>query len=499
VNASQALAIALAVSAAAVGVWRGTWAVGGSDSSCYGLMAQAFASGSAQPSSALALAAPWPNAALTLAPGGFIPSPVRLDAASPVCAPGFSLLLAPFHFLGGPDAIFLVTPLAGAWLVYLTFVLGRRLAGNAVGLASAVVVAFTPVFVFQVVQPMNDVAVAAIWLAIVVLATDREPRVAPMGALTGLAVLIRPNLAPAAIVMAVWCLVFGWRRVVVFSAAAAPFVVCLLWLNAVLYGHALESGYGTVAELFSPAHVTANVHNYGRALFETGLGWPLLGVAAWLSAPRERRRQVVLGLALVAAVIAVYLVYRPLPEWWYLRFLLPAMPIMTVLAFAFVAWATRRPLVTIPVALGLALYMANTSAMREALDLSRLERRFRTAATVAAERLPPTAVFLSVWESGSVRYHAGRDAVVWDSLEPAALPEAIRWLDEHGRDVYIMIEDWEEPHFRERFGGQAAVGQLDWPPRFEIERRVKIYRPGDRDAFFRGENIPTEVVRPDRR
>jgi hypothetical protein len=462
-------------------------------------MAQAFADGTLQPTSELAVAAPWPNAPRTLAPGGFIPSPVRPDAASPVCAPGFSLLLAVFHVIGGRDAIFVVTPLAGALLVYLTFVLGRAFAGSVVGLAAAITIAMTPVFVFQLVQPMNDVTAAVIWLGIVVLATEREPRMVPLGALTGLALLIRPNLAPAAIVIAVWCLVFGWRRVAVFAVAAAPFLIGLLWLNAALYGHPLQSGYGSVGELFSPAHVTTNVENYGRALIETQLGWPLIGVAALLVAPRERRRHVGLGLALVAAIAAVYLVYRPLPEWWYLRFLLPALPIMTVFALAAVAWATRRPLVAIPIALVLVAYMANTSAMRDALDLSRLERRFRTAATVAAQRLSPHAVFLTVWESGSVRYHGGRDAVLWDSLDSAALPEAIQWLAERGQDVYIMIEDWEEPQFRERFGGQHAVGQLDWPPRFEIERRVKIYRPADREAFVRGENIPTEYVRPDRR
>ena len=83
--------------AGAVGLWRGTWAVGGSDSSCYALMAQAFATGRLQPSSTFARDAPWPDAQTTAAPGGFIPSPVRADASSPVCAPGFALLLAPLH------------------------------------------------------------------------------------------------------------------------------------------------------------------------------------------------------------------------------------------------------------------------------------------------------------------------------------------------------------------------------------------------------------------
>ncbi len=79
---------------------KGTWAAGGSDSSCYALMADAFAAGDVQPFTGLANEAPWPDAARTFAPAGFIPSSVVPGAASPICAPGFSMLLAPFRLVG---------------------------------------------------------------------------------------------------------------------------------------------------------------------------------------------------------------------------------------------------------------------------------------------------------------------------------------------------------------------------------------------------------------
>jgi hypothetical protein len=97
-----------------------------------------------------------------------------------------------------------------------------------------------------------------------------------------------------------------------------------------------------------------------------------------------------------------------------------------------------------------------------------------------------------------VRYHADREAVLWDSLDASALDLAVEWLTQNGREPYILIEDWEEPAFREKFSQHSSIGGLDWPPRFDIERRVRIYRPADRDTFFRGGNVPTEVVRPDR-
>ena len=55
------MALAIAACLATVGVVRGTWAVGGSDSSCYALMATALAGGDLQPASVLANDAPGPT------------------------------------------------------------------------------------------------------------------------------------------------------------------------------------------------------------------------------------------------------------------------------------------------------------------------------------------------------------------------------------------------------------------------------------------------------
>ena len=498
-NIYRAAAIAVALVAGGVGLWRGTWAVGGSDSSCYALMAAAFASGQLQPTTSLANAAPWPDASRTFAPGGFIPSPMRPDAASPICAPGFSLLLAPFYFVGGRDAVFLLTPLAGAFLVYVTFVFGRQMAGNLAGLGAAIVVASAPVFVFQVVQPMNDIVVAALWTMVFTLAARPRDHTGWMSVTTGVALLVRPNLAPVAVVVAAWCFAAGSRRLAVFCVGLLPFVMTIGFLNASLYGHPLQSGYGPVTDLFAVNHVADNLSNYGTALLETQLAFPLLGLVAPFFVPANQRRLAVFALSAAAAVIGLYLFYRPLPEWWYLRFLLPALPVLTVLAMAALVFGSRRTTIVIPVVIIVVAYGATSVAMREALDLSRLEGRFRLAGDIARERMPDNAVFISVWESGSVRYHAGRDALLWDALDPAALDAAVAWLSARGRDPFIMIEEWEEPLFRERFGGRSVLGQLDWPPQFDIERRVKIFRPADRERYLAGGAIPTQYIVRDRR
>ena len=162
---SCSIAFAAAIGVATVGVVRGTYAAGGSDSSCYALMADAFAAGTLQPTSDLVLQVPWPDAPKTFTPGGFVPSETNPAASAPVCAPGFSLLLAPLVAVGGPDAMFFLTPIAGAFLVWLTFLAGRAMAGPLAGAMAAVLIASSPAMLYQVVQPMNDVTTAALWMA----------------------------------------------------------------------------------------------------------------------------------------------------------------------------------------------------------------------------------------------------------------------------------------------------------------------------------------------
>lgn len=140
-----------------------------------------------------------------------------------------------------------------------------------------------------------------------------------------------------------------------------------------------------------------------------------------------------------------------------------------------------------------------TAADRQAFQLAALEGRYRAAAAAVADRLPANAVLITVWQSGSVRFHAGREAVLWDSLDPAWLDRAVAWLESRGARPYLLLERREEPEFRARFRGHADLGGLDWPPRFDLNRVVRIYDPADRARYLAGEPYATEQVSPARR
>ena len=493
------IAVAVACALAAFGVVRGTWSVGGSDSSCYALMAKSLAGGQLQPHSALA-EAPWPDVPLTLAPGGFIPSPLQADAASPICAPGMSVLMAPLAAVFGLDAIFWLTPIAAFLLVLAAFAIARQLAGGMAGATAAILTATSPIVLFQTVQPMNDILTAALWLS--ALAIGGHHLIS--GALIGAAILVRPNLAPLAIVLAAIPFMQHdtreqqLRGLAAMIAGSLPGVLILLWLNQALYGSVIASGYGDASRLFAAGNINANATNFSRALFQTQNIVPLIGLLAPLVFRDIKRRGSVLLLAFAAAVFTVYLFYSPFPEWWYLRFLIPPIVVLLILASAVSVHLLSKGNMggLIPIAaVVLGILGTRTAGDRDAFALQRIEGRYRVSAALVRDRLPANAVLITVWQSGSVRFHAGREIVMWDSLDPAWLDRALTWLRSQGQRPYFLFERREEPEFRARFRGRSEVGGLDWPPRFDLGRQVRIYDPADRARFLTGESYATENVR----
>jgi hypothetical protein len=526
------LAATAAIAVAAIGFTKGTYAAGGSDSSCYALMAEAFASGHVRPTSVLVQQVPWPDASKTFAPGGFVPSDIDPSGAAPICAPGFSLLLAPVAAAGGLDTLFWVTPLAGALLAWMGFLAGRALGGPLAGAMSAVLIAVSPAVLYQVVQPMNDITTAALWMATFVALI--QGRRALAGVFCGLALLVRPNLLPLALIAIVFAGLeprmrdwgFGMRRVGRFAVGAIPFVALILLLNDRLYGSPLRTGYGQPGDLFGVSFIPINAARYLRWLVETHTLFPLLSLAAPLVVARERRKDVWLAIGLIVVTGFIYFTYTPFDDWSYLRFLLPAIVLMIVLASAttvsiaqyvvsgFPASSRLRRvspklasigratadsptvIAAIAITIPLAVFCVRAAGERQAFALQFLEQRYRSAGIVVRDHLPPDAVVLSVWDSGAVRFHGRKEALSWEALDPMWLDRSLQWLESHGHMPYILLESWEEPGFRSRFGRHSDIGKLDWPPRYEVDRVVRIYDPHDRARYDRGDRIDTEFLWP---
>jgi len=403
---------------------------------------------------------------------------------------------------GRAEGVFVVVPLFGALLVWSTYLLGARFSRR-VGLASALLAACSPAFLFQLTQPMSDVPATALWVLTVAIATSGTRRSSLMAGLAASgAIAVRPNLLPLGIVLGLFLLVRPervWRErardAAIFAAASLPGCLLVAVIQQVFYGSPLRSGYGTLPTLFAAEHIVPNAIRYATWMWQShGFVW-LLALAAPLMLPGWLTT---LLLSLVAINIACYLPYAVFDDWWYLRFLLPAIAILLVMAMAVVdglfhLW--RKPLWLAHVfAIAVCVFFIREARARSVFDLQRLEARYERAGMYVDSHLPPDALVVTSWESGSVRYYGHRNTLIWDSLDPAWLDRAIAYVRTRGYEPYFLFERWEEPIFRQRFAG-STIARLDWPPAAEIAGQVRIYRPDDRERYLSGTGVPTEYAR----
>src|SRR5262245_22491657 len=203
------VAAAIAVLAGATSLHWGSTVVGGADS--YGYLSQAglWQQRELLVQGDLIRQSPWPLAIETWAPLGYRPAAGRIDAVAPLYSPGLPIAMALVQSIFGYCAAFAVVPVAAAAAVLLTLVFGMRAFGRASpALWAALLVAASPVFLFQSMNPMTDVPVVAVWTLAPVLAVCDWPLAC--GIAIAVALAIRPNLILVAAALAVWTAANDW-------------------------------------------------------------------------------------------------------------------------------------------------------------------------------------------------------------------------------------------------------------------------------------------------
>lgn len=464
----------------------GTFTAGGSDAFGYVSQAYGWAHGPLPRAQAIPIPVPWPSGDASLAPFGYRPGP-QPHTTVPTYAPGLPLMMAAALVLGdcGP---FLVVPLCAALVVWLTFLLGRRTAGPWVGILSAIFVATSPIVLFQSVWPMSDVpaAVFSTGAVLAALGTSRRSALAT-GLWTAAGLLVRPNLPVIPLVLLVHLAASSrgrdrWIRLALFSAAVAPAVLAIAALNTAWYGAPWNSGYGAAGELYSVSNILPNLARYPVWLWQSQSPMVLLALVPLL--PRFGRDVYPPAMRLCAALfggtLVSYLMYAPFEEWWYLRFLLPAIPALLVLmSTGMVVLARRLPRVRgrVVVTAVTFLMVAYTIRVSQAHGifgpLKAGERRYADVGAYIQQALPRNAVIFSVQQSGSVRYYGGRMTIRWDLIDRDWTARAAREVEGLGLHPYMVIEDWELPQMRAWFG-LVPDAPAPWPLVARLQEPVGV-------------------------
>ncbi len=484
--AARLFAVGAVAWSVAAGIQFGTFAVGGSDSYGYVSQAALLASGRLTDTVPLDPSHDWYLAHMTLTPLGYRPVPGSARIA-PTYPPGLPLLMAPVWRIS-PSAVYYLVPLFAGLTVWLCYRLGRALGDPLAGGLAAVLLSVSPPFLFQAMQPMSDVPAAACWLGALLLAYGgTATRSAFAGAIASVAILIRPNLAPLAIVPLA---LIAWtsagrrtrlRNAALSVAAAVPAAITFAWIQYVRHGSPWSSGYGDLDYLFGWENIALNVVQYPTWLTETHTPFVwCFALAPW--ALKARSALAWSALLFSAGVFALYLPYTAFQphEWTYLRFLLPAIPLILLLASCAALAVVRR----VPLALraplaavvfgAVAVYSAQTAEKRRTFELQAEEQRYADAGAFVRQRLPANAIVLAGQHSGSVRLYGDRPILRFDLLQPADLDRALALLRASGRDPFMVIDPWERAVFYERFSAPYQK-TLDTARLIRVVANVQIY------------------------
>jgi len=466
---------------------------GGLDSYGYVSAAALLASGHLTEPQKLVTLLPFEDAPAAAAPLGYVPGPDRRTSV-PRFPLGLPLVMAVFRIFG-PNGPFFVPLLMSFGTFALAYAMAKQPGMPAAGIFAAILVAADPLMVHYGVQPMSDVP-ATFWLIAALWLRLEHPRWGiASGLCAGMAILTRPALIPAVVVLAlVTTDPISIRPTIRFGATLCAFAIVQMALNLVLYGSIRSSGYGPAANMFqlSGPRVAANVSNFGKWLTysHTALIWLVWPAGLIVLRHRAWAWQI---SAVAAAAAAPYFFYLVFDDWESSRFLLPAIVLILILfarALAVVlsphlshlshpshpshpshlshlSHPSHPSSLSYLVLMLLAFLWAMTSHRfleREGVyRFASVESKYALVGEWFKTHTPERAVVLAGLHSGSIRFYGQRETIRWDQIPADKLEATLHNLRDQGYDPYLALDvPSEPPLFQGRFGSQrsAAAEQI---------------------------------------
>jgi hypothetical protein len=375
--------------------------------------------------------------------------------------------------------------------VLLFFGLGR-LCGLAAGWAwfGSIVFGLSPLYLSMGLQPMSDVP-AHTWCAATLffaLLSDRDKRWAvASGFALGVAVLIRPTDILIALPVAI---VFGIdvRRWLALGIGGLPAAVFLCVYNHYAYGAMLTTGYGDMSEAFGLVWLKPTLLHYARWL--PLLFTPLILLAVLLPFQRAAAPRRITWVLLSWAVIflAFYSVYMFTQQvWWYLRFIIPAMPPLIIGGLLVLQrfteqrnwplFAPKAPLLFQVISL-LLVFAVMKFHLHHARSLAVWngkpdDRSYHKTAAWLEQHAPANSIVTTMQSSGSVFAYTDFTVVRWDCVAPQTATALLDHVNRQNRPLYAVLYPFEQADAFKAFSGrwrevfnyrEARIWRYEGPP-----------------------------------
>lgn len=292
-----------------------------------------------------------------------------------------------------------------------------------------------------------------------------------LGLCFSLALLTRlPNLLiiiPIAIVLVVnlksqkqwWAIILG----------ATPGCLFLLYVNHTLYGSPFASGYGNIWRLFKLEYfgITISHFSYWLAVLLT----PITTIAFLASITLAKQRPFIVSLlwAWALCFLGFYVFYHfSHITWWYLRFILPAIPPIIIGAGFALQYATKKlgskftadwlpdaiagSLIVLTV-----LLLTNASDKRVHLN-ERTNSDYLKLANWVNFNSTPDDIFLTMQTSGSLFYYSESPIVRYDLMTEGNWRLITNSMTNHTGKIYAALFAFEI----DKRGALSEIAPGDW-------------------------------------
>ncbi|MDQ8187286.1 hypothetical protein [Pelagicoccus sp. SDUM812002] len=349
---------------------------------------------------------------------------------------------------------------------------------------SVAILATSPLFLWSSLILMSDLLAACLAIWVLVLAKrSNGSRIAALfcGLLVGGAVLTRPSnvLLFAPVWVALWQDRASWDKWFSGIVGGIPALLLYLWSNGRLYGDLWQSGYGDLWSLFKAEYFLPTMRHYGRTLLY-GL-FALALPSALLEATRLRKGQVRLLLAWAIPFFGFYAFYFFTSQtWWFLRFILVALPAVILLSAAwFESFARTR--LSNQAELRLLLTLTFLSVVAAVYWEGRLnilgeqafERRYAEECAWAKQNLDSDTLVICMQPSGAFYYYTRFPIFRWDLAKEDSDWELLAEASAQSEvKVVAVLHEFEE----ERDDSILKRYPSRWELLGEVSERVRAYR-----------------------
>jgi hypothetical protein len=268
-------------------------------------------------------------------------------------------------------------------------------------------------------------------------------------------VLLRPaNLL--CVIPVLICLAGSWRRLALWTAAGLPGALWQIGYNHVLYGSWHSTGYGEVSTSFALHFAPLTLRSY--ALWLPEFLTPLV-VLAFFGPFQQRiqpRARLVLAIWAAAFLLFYAFYWCTYDNWYNMRFVLPAMPAIVILALFILRRLLERihlPLFTpdsrpaariasAAVPLLLAALLIRSGDERQVLYWMQFNHNDAIGALWARDHFPPNAVVFARHATGSLEYYTDL-LFVRSDFPDAQAPEFFERIARTGRPIFALTYHWE--------------------------------------------------------